>query len=92
MNRDNLNIMIDTFKRPYKAPLPEHPDKGFNMMWGNFRCIESQHDCGTASCIMGWITLLGSYTNASDLWENNVIYYLGSVSYTHLTLPTIYSV
>ena len=55
MNRENIQKMIDTFKRLHHAPLPEHPDKGFNMSGPHFAVREfSQHGCGTAACILGW--------------------------------------
>ena len=67
MNIENINILRDTLIRLDKAPLPEHPDKGFNMMWSNFRTKKvrpksqsdvSPHNCGTAACIAGWCALL----------------------------------
>lgn len=61
MNREKIQIMIDTFKRLHHAPLPEHPDKGFNM--ASVRPIKpangyTQHGCGTAACIKGWYSYL----------------------------------
>lgn len=52
--------MIDTFKRLHHAPLPEHPDKGFNMEGCYFedRKDFSNHNCGTAACLMGWSEVL----------------------------------
>ena len=59
VNKVNIQIMIDTFKRLYKAPLPEHPDKGFNMYGSDFSPREHmQHNCGTAACIIGWVKML----------------------------------
>ena len=55
VNKVKIQIMIDTFKRLYKAPLPEHPDKGFNMEGVHFKTRQfTQHNCGTAACIYGW--------------------------------------
>lgn len=64
MNRENITILRDTFIRLNKAPLPEYPDKGFNMMEAVFKDVKrmqgyTQHDCGTAACILGWRRILG---------------------------------
>ena len=59
MNRENIQTMIDTFKRLRHAPLPEHPDKGFNMNAPYFGYHSyNQHDCSTAACFHGWGKLL----------------------------------
>lgn len=59
MNRENIQKMIDTFKRLHHAPLPEHPNKGFNMNFPHFTYQSyNQHDCGTAACFHGWGKLL----------------------------------
>ena len=63
MNIGNINIMIETFKRLDKAPLPEHPNKGFNMWDCDFcapRNEYTQHNCGTAACLLGWSNLTGA--------------------------------
>ncbi len=55
LNIANINTMIDTFIRLDKAPLPEHPDRGFNMLTTDFEKHNyNQHNCGTAACIVGW--------------------------------------
>lgn len=68
MNITNINTMIDTFIRLDKAPLPEHPDKGFNMEDFTFgsRKDLSLHSCGTAACIIGWEVALGICLDLSD--------------------------
>ena len=59
MNRENIQKMIDTFKGLHHAPLPEHPDKGFNMQWSNFVPRKyTQHGCGTAACFLGWTDIV----------------------------------
>ena len=63
MNIDNINIMIETFKRLDKAPLLEHPNKGFNIFACDFsapRNEYTQHNCGTAACLLGWSSLTGA--------------------------------
>ena len=58
VNKVNIQIMIDTFKRLRTAPLEDYPDKGFNMYHVGFSSVKkggySQHGCGTAACIIGW--------------------------------------
>ena len=74
VNKVNIQIMIDTFKRLYKAPLPEHPDKGFNLSNVGFGRPDKgyvQHDCGTAACIMGWGAVIGADKyNGLKCWLN----------------------
>ena len=87
VNKVNIQIMIDTFKRLYKAPLPEHPDKGFNMQGAYFIQRDGQHNCGTAACIIGWVEMLfkdTSFFAAEDKLG------LSGVQYHSLTHPSIY--
>ena len=59
INKEAIQTLIDTFKRLHHAPLPEHPNKGFNMSVSGFCAVEyRQHTCGTAACIQGWKKLL----------------------------------
>ena len=63
INKEAIQTLIDTFKRLHHAPLPEHPDKGFNMEGKGFYVREyTQHSCGTAACIMGWERILDVWT------------------------------
>ena len=69
MNRENITKLRDTFIRLHAAPLPEYPDKGFNMRFKDFPSFQNkinrdamqnytQHNCGTAACIEGWVNLV----------------------------------
>ena len=75
INKEAIQTLIDTFKRLHHAPLPEHPDKGFNMAEANFGTQDyTQHNCGTAACMLGWEDVLGkriftvSYSKYSALF------------------------
>jgi len=74
LNKHNIQIMIDTFIRLDKAPLPEYPDKGFNIGSSDFDDNEyksNEHSCGTAACITGWTGQVFGYDTPA---ENHMFY------------------
>jgi len=71
-NIENINIMIDTFIRLDKSPLPEHPDKGFNMADYEFEPRSyTQHNCGTAACLIGWSEIIFSKQDIDKVFGIN---------------------
>ena len=59
VNKTNVQTMIDAFIRLDRAPLLEHPNKGFNMSDYMFSPqAYTQHECGTAACLIGWAKII----------------------------------